>query len=185
MKLTPIIAGLIGSATVATTIFSSSPAHALTWTLNNFTFSDLTTFSRPDDTVTGSFDYDGVSTISNVNIISTTNNVSTVINTGAVVTPPVGNRNYLFGSISGTYVRLVFNSSLPSAIPNFTTVSPLTSAIYTGNTAVSGNVSSVGVPFEIPGGATIPALGSILALGAMRKIRKSTATNALIHSMHK
>jgi hypothetical protein len=33
------------------------------------------------------------------------------------------------------------------------------------------------VPFDIPGGATIPALGSVLALGVMRKGRKFTSNN--------
>ncbi len=45
--------------------------------------------------------------------------------------------------------------------------------VYTATTAVGS------VPFDIPGGATIPAIGSLLALGAMRKARKSLASKAI------
>jgi len=33
------------------------------------------------------------------------------------------------------------------------------------------------VPFDVPGGATIPTLGTVLAIGVMRKIRKSISNN--------
>jgi hypothetical protein len=36
--------------------------------------------------------------------------------------------------------------------------------------------AAASVPFDIPGGATIPAFGGLLALGAMRKARKSIAS---------
>ncbi|WP_373528405.1 DVUA0089 family protein [Nostoc sp.] len=38
-------------------------------------------------------------------------------------------------------------------------------------------INSAAVPFDIPGGATIPAVGGLLALGLMRKARKSLASN--------
>jgi|GEM_PF-1382777 len=38
----------------------------------------------------------------------------------------------------------------------------------------------VAVPFDIPGGATIPAVGGLLALGLMRKARKSLASNTRV-----
>jgi len=38
-------------------------------------------------------------------------------------------------------------------------------------------MSPATVPFDIPGGATIPALGSVLALGILRKARKFTSDN--------
>jgi hypothetical protein len=43
-----------------------------------------------------------------------------------------------------------------------------------------GSSSPATVPFDIPGGATIPAVGSLLALGAMRKARKSIASKTRI-----
>ncbi|MEA5576932.1 hypothetical protein [Anabaena sp. UHCC 0451] len=36
------------------------------------------------------------------------------------------------------------------------------------------------VPFDIPGGATIPTVGSLIALGAMRKVKKSLALKTRI-----
>jgi len=40
-----------------------------------------------------------------------------------------------------------------------------------------GWTSTQSVPFNIPGGATIPAFGSVLALGVMRKVRKLISNN--------
>jgi hypothetical protein len=48
---------------------------------------------------------------------------------------------------------------------------PTTVATYAIITPVAA------VPFDIPCGATIPALGSVLALGVMRKTRKATSNN--------
>jgi len=38
-------------------------------------------------------------------------------------------------------------------------------------TAATLSVESAPVPFEVPGGASIPAVGTLLALGVMRKVR--------------
>jgi len=48
---------------------------------------------------------------------------------------------------------------------------------YTFTFNGSATPASSAVPFDIPGGTTIPALGSVLALAVMRKIRKSTSNN--------
>jgi hypothetical protein len=42
---------------------------------------------------------------------------------------------------------------------------------------------STPVPFDIPGGATFPTLGSLLALGVMRKARKFTANKQLANTV--
>ncbi|WP_143046363.1 hypothetical protein [Trichormus sp. NMC-1] len=54
-----------------------------------------------------------------------------------------------------------------------------------GQRFVVGSFSAVAtevvpVPFDIPGGATIPVAGSLLALGAMRKVKKSIALKTRI-----
>lgn len=41
---------------------------------------------------------------------------------------------------------------------------------------VTANGDATAVPFDIPGGATIPTVGSLIALGAMRKVRKTIAS---------
>lgn len=111
-----------------------------------------------------------------------------------------------FTSTSGndTYnLSLNFNSPLTSAT-TVTAIAPATasSSVSSGAFTISlagvgtvvnasitsgeGSVSatgtgtsggSTGVPFEVPGGATIPVFGSILALGAMRKFKTSFANS--------
>jgi hypothetical protein len=49
-------------------------------------------------------------------------------------------------------------------------------AVTAAGTGTSSG-GSTGVPFEVPGGATIPVFGSILALGAMRKFKTSFANS--------
>ncbi|MEH2382764.1 MAG: hypothetical protein V7K27_28415 [Nostoc sp.] len=49
--------------------------------------------------------------------------------------------------------------------------------IANSNPGASVSFTSAAVPFDIPGGATIPAVGGLLALGLMRKARKSLASN--------
>ncbi|BAZ28225.1 hypothetical protein NIES4074_06560 [Cylindrospermum sp. NIES-4074] len=43
---------------------------------------------------------------------------------------------------------------------------------------VTGSVTAV--PFEVPGGATIPSMGALFALGIMRSVRKNTASKTRI-----
>jgi hypothetical protein len=45
-----------------------------------------------------------------------------------------------------------------------------------GDTQFQLTPTAAAVPFDIPGGATIPSVGALLALGAMRKARKSIAS---------
>ncbi|WGV28987.1 hypothetical protein [Halotia branconii] len=64
-------------------------------------------------------------------------------------------------------------------------VSPFTLNVYQGNSSGSaiaqfGINPTEAVPFDIPGGATIPAVGGLLALGLMRKARKSIASSTRV-----
>jgi|GEM_PF-1954525 len=47
-------------------------------------------------------------------------------------------------------------------------------------TSGQGSTGSTGVPFEVPGGATIPVFGSVLALGVMRKFGKNVKLGASV-----
>jgi hypothetical protein len=51
------------------------------------------------------------------------------------------------------------------------------SRYFGGLSANLTSVTAAAVPFDIPGGATIPALSSLLALGGMRKARKKVSNN--------
>ncbi|MBD2569302.1 hypothetical protein [Anabaena lutea] len=51
---------------------------------------------------------------------------------------------------------------------------------FDGFSGVTYTPVSAAVPFDIPGGATIPTVGSLLALGAMRKAKKRLAAKTLV-----
>jgi len=63
--------------------------------------------------------------------------------------------------------------------PSGTTTNPSLAYDYATPQAeiIGAVITSQAVPFDIPYGATIPALGSVLALGVMRKVRKFTSNN--------
>jgi len=47
--------------------------------------------------------------------------------------------------------------------------------VVSGYVTASSEIESTPVPFDIPYGTTIPGLGSVLALGVMRKVRNFTS----------
>jgi hypothetical protein len=56
----------------------------------------------------------------------------------------------------------------------------LSGTASTGNLGGFGGATYTSVPFDIPGGATIPAVGGLFALGLMRKAKKSLALRTSI-----
>jgi len=196
-----VLVGAATTAAVSITAFPSS-ADALTWTLNNVIFnSTLVPNSTGGAVATGSFDYDAsINTYSNVNILLS-NGASTIytsqnfttsdVNTSAVNT----NADQIVLCVTSNcttgsrFIRLVFQGSLtdvPGAPIDLTTstrygIFPFNSNFRALAASSSGNISTpTPVPFDIPGGATIPAVGGLLALGLMRKARKSLASNTRI-----
>jgi hypothetical protein len=161
---------LIGSA--AAVLISTSSAHALTWNLNATLPSGAT--------VTGSFDYSN-DAYSNVNVTLQGTFGTVNYNTSSVDSTSDNDQLYLTAGgvlTSGNRYLEIFN--IPDFWDNSIVVDiQYTTGLYEGVTesveASSGPTSSV--PFDIPGGATIPAVGGLLALGAMRKVRKKIALN--------
>lgn len=218
MKLAPIISGLVGSTTIASAIFTGSPAHALTWQLNNFQFVNgtLTTINLPvtnpatdintsvianAGTATGVFGYD----VANPGVVTNVNIVATLLGLPNVAPSTITyNQGVVTQGTSGASSIKFTTSSLPSTLskselvvnfaPDLTnTIIPpsitasivhnsanTTNPIYSFSSGVNSGATLQTVPFEIPGGGTIPAVGSILALGVMRKIRKSKTRNGFI-----
>ncbi|MBD2694985.1 hypothetical protein [Anabaena catenula] len=186
MKLSHILPLVVGSA--AAGVFASmSPAQALTtWTLNSTTFSD-------GSYVTGSFNYDETNTslsaaaYTGVSILLF-NNTNTQLASYTLANLADSN-GYTLRLGDGTYWVRIYNApsfwtnvSSPVFITGFTAYGQ--SATFGSNQLGSGSsgtiTASAAVPFDIPGGATIPTVGSLLALGAMRKVKKSLALKTRI-----
>lgn len=101
-----------------------------------------------------------------------------------------GNGGFLFNSMDLSSITGVNNNSnfafqLVSAFaPPTSNYAPTSGSSYgvAGTwrfdtvTANGDTFSATPVPFDIPGGTTIPTVGSLLALGAMRKARKTIAS---------
>lgn len=184
MKLSCILPLVVGSA-AACVLASTSPAHALTtWNFNNARFSD-------DSYVTGSFEYDETNTDPNAAAYGAVNIsfFSKFFNRLVLF----DNNDIISGS-SASYLKLVFGDywlGITNSIDDYWYSTDANVPFGIGSTYGAGNFGSnqkgfgtigevvpsvvAAVPFDIPGGATIPTLGSLLALGAMRKVRKNIA----------
>jgi hypothetical protein len=84
-----------------------------------------------------------------------------------------------YSTSGGNYSNLFFADFLTTpGYLDFNSVPPFTGV---GSTESNINFSATVVPFDIPGGATIPALGSVLALSVMRKARKFIFVTAKVN----
>jgi len=173
---------LLTAAVVATSVLAStSKAHALTYNLNNVTFTGNSA------TATGSFDYVlAGNSYTGINIFYS----GFPFSLGGVT---FGQATFLSGSPTNLSLRLVNGLIIENLNFVFTPALGGSSSSVTGsysygngstsfnNTISGGTVTNAApVPFDIPGGATIPAVGGLLALGLMRKARKSLASNTRI-----
>lgn len=198
MKISLILPFVVGSA-AAGVLASISPAQALSWDLT-YTYYNLslsgkfsrltltTTDTAPDangfyqiTSLTGTQFRGSNATISllPVNYSQGNNNLFNPLGRWNGSPYPVagfeGIAYYVVtGSFSQTIRMLVNNDELVEK--------------WVGSSNLDGYIQSVTVvatpaapvPFDIPGGATIPTVGSLLALGAMRKIKKSIALKTRI-----
>jgi hypothetical protein len=184
MKLSYILPLFVGSA-AAYVFTSTSPAHALTtWNLNNAQFSD-------GSYVTGSFEYDETNNDPNAAAYGAVN--VTLYSEFYRNTVSFSANDIIDGS-SASYLKLVFGDywlGIANSTGDYWYDAGSNVPFSAGSTYGVGNfglnqggfgtigavVPSVvaAVPFDIPGGATIPTLGSLLALGPMRKVRKNIA----------
>jgi hypothetical protein len=172
MKLSHILPLVVGSA-AAGILASTSPAHALTynWTINwtgggtyTGTFNGSGTLNETSGTVTSlTGDING----SNITALDI-NNISGWGNTDQQY--PVTNQGIGFVTANGNQYSLIDISGTKYLTEYSTANGNLWAEV--GFDIPSGTP----VPFDIPGGATIPSVGALLALGAMRKARKSLAS---------
>jgi hypothetical protein len=164
MKLSGIVP-LVGCMFTAVGILAStSPAHALTY---NWSFDGLANTG-------GSFDLDSTGTLiqdwsGQVNGVTITALSATGSYNGNDNAYPLTSNGVSFSTASINYNLYFTNSTYE--LDGTDSLGSVTS--YYG--AFTTNAPS-SVPFNIPGGATIPTVGSLLALGAMRKARKSIAS---------
>ncbi|MBD2694025.1 hypothetical protein [Anabaena catenula] len=187
MKLSRILPLVVGSAAAGILASSASPAHALVWTLENVQFED-------GATATGQFDYDPATS----SYVSISINISNGTHYGSgplgydfftndFVT---GDSNFLVLSSQSNYLNLFFSSPLSTTQEIISLGNDSSYGLLSGGEPVfdssslltSGSVNSTAVPFDIPGGATIPTVGSLFALALMRKAKKSIASKNRIAS---
>jgi len=188
MKLFRILPLVVGSA-AAGILVSTSPAHALNFTFT-FTGSDSNTVSG---TIYGLQD-NATSAASDVVATSTSNpNLQTYLGSyinnldsrgvnsgtvaGGVLTAFTFFSNRINNGGTGEYLLLGNNSYSYNYLGNGNSLATYNTGGFAG---INNPSASATVPFDIPGGATIPALGSLLALGGMRKVRKSIASKTRI-----
>lgn len=182
MKLSRVLP-LVGCMFTAVGILAStSPAHALAYT---WSFEEQNNNAAASGS--GTFDLDSTGTL----ITAWDGQVGGVTITSLF---PANPSTSSFNSNDNVYPLTSNGVSFATANNNYTlwlhSQDPLNPAPYeldvfdsSGTTTPSSsdfgafttNAPS-SVPFNIPGGATIPTVGSLLALGAMRKARKSIAS---------
>jgi hypothetical protein len=163
-RLLPLVVGSAAAGVLA----SMSPAHALTY---NWSFDGLANTSGTFDTDTAN------TTITRWDGQVDGRAIQGLLTAGAWENNdnkyPLTNTGVSFEEVEGTSWNLF---KAPS-----TSVLSCCTSTFTGTFTGTFTATAVAVPFDnIPGGATIPAVGSLLALGAMRKVKKSIASKTRI-----
>jgi hypothetical protein len=193
MQLSRILPLVVGGAVAGIVVSGASPAQALTWTWNYTDGAGINasgTFTT-NDTPNGS----GFYTITD--ITGTRNGIAI---TGLSAPGGLGGNDNLISQSSpyltfngftyswnGSFVNVynqgngTWRSGVNSANSGTSFNGDLTSITFTA----SVNPSPTPVPFDIPGGATIPTVGSVFALGLMRKAKKSLAVKTRVANPEK
>ncbi|MFQ4146225.1 hypothetical protein [Chlorogloeopsis sp. ULAP02] len=176
MKLSNIFSLVLGCCSAIGIVASTSPAHALAWTFN-LNFND-------GAVATGSFDYNG-GIYSNINITVSggiTTAAGKVFNDADLV-GSAGN-NFAVQNSGGTDFFYLQNNrdsdwSNPLALSYGQIYAQIRSPGIELNPSASGIAVAPQVPWHSDAGAAIP-VGSLLLLGAMRKVKKRVASNICI-----
>ncbi|WP_414529722.1 hypothetical protein [Nodularia chucula] len=194
----PLVVGTAATAVVASTL----PAHALTWTANNILFADGGTLTGSFDFVGNAYQNVNL-TLTGPAILGAAGTTPSGPNGTITFNSPAQNAvaanpaSFWFTN-DGQFVTVVPPGTVTFStgvfLSGFNLTNPGTATPTSGNYGVfgstpvnyaSGNFVSSPVspppqdiPFDIPGGATIPTIGSVLALGLMRKAKKSLALKA-------
>ncbi|MEA5577390.1 carbohydrate binding domain-containing protein [Anabaena sp. UHCC 0451] len=201
MKLSQILPLVVGGAVAGIMVSSASPAQALEFVSNGNFESNLTGW-----TTSGWFMASG-SIGGNSSLKAVTNNTnSNPGNLSQTISGLVAGQDYNFSfdyyqqastnaiiaTLGSTTLASLINTT-PAAFTNFSTTFTATapSAVLNfqgyndfGGGAFLDNVSlndaATPVPFDVPGGATIPTVGSLFALGLMRQAKKRLAVKKLV-----
>ncbi|WP_143046354.1 PEP-CTERM sorting domain-containing protein [Trichormus sp. NMC-1] len=171
MKLSRILPLVVGSAVAGMVVSGASPAQALDWTWS-YTGTGVNaagTFTT-NDTPNGS----GFYTISAITGTRNSNTINSLLGAGVF-----GNNNLI--SLSSPYL------TNGGAFAYFAGGNPFNVSYSSATGWRDSNISvtftasaSTPVPFDIPGGATIPTVGSLFALGLMRQAKKRLAAKTLV-----
>jgi hypothetical protein len=190
------ISALIGAATVALGIAAfPSSAHALTYawdinlSVNGYTATgQIYTDTNILNTLLGNNVTDYTIQVSN-GVISDTLKYGSTTGSGlqGLQIDPTGNFLVVLqdGNFASVDITNANGSRLYFGYPLLTGLTPNLLIAVNGSSSGSTTSSVLGstifatasVPFEIPGGATVPAIGALLVLGAIRRVRKSIASN--------
>ncbi|WP_143046518.1 hypothetical protein, partial [Trichormus sp. NMC-1] len=163
MKLSRILPLVVGGAVAGIVISSASPAQALTYNWNYTGLSNTSgTFDQTGGTITSFTGTVGGTAITGLLPIGTIIGGAGVDNLF-----PLTGRGVGFSTASDTFA-IYFSGGLTSIWQE-----GLEDIIGTGV------FNATPVPFDIPGGATIPTVGSLFALGLMRKAKKRLAAKTL------
>lgn len=197
MKLSRILPLVVGGAVAGMVVSGASPAQALVF---NFQFDNSVDGTvTPPIVGTGTFDFDGdpgdgtfaLTSLTNYNFsfdfsgntFTNTNIATPVANVLVQIATAGSDRFVTFGGSGGgpnggsIDFANAGNATSLTLQPGFGTLYFFTGS---GVGTFSGTVPSAAVPFDIPGGATIPTVGSLFALGLMRKAKKRLAAKTLV-----
>ena len=187
---------LVGAVTAVSILATISPSQALSKTFN---LNPLLLFGTGSATGTATFDD---SLLTPNQFLFTPNSTAGLdgfqINfTGLPSTPSATTFNlsdltgwFLVTNASSQITRLNFFMDSPKINADGLSINGIDIFTFTVNQGTSNDAlvavfsinptEATPVPFDIPGGATIPAVGGLLALGLMRKARKSLASNTRV-----
>ncbi|MBF2005164.1 MAG: hypothetical protein IGS49_06770 [Chlorogloeopsis fritschii C42_A2020_084] len=183
MKLSHIFPLVLGCSAVGI-VASTSPAHALTW---SWSYSGVGVAASGSFTTTTTGSGEQITALSGSRS-RTIGPLSTFAITSAVPTAFNGADNIVSGipphlSNAGFSFQVPIGSA--TAIWNVNIRRTATGwqefrQRGTSTVATAVNFSATPIPFDIPGGAAIPSVGGLFALGLMRKMKKKIASNTCI-----
>ncbi|MBD2295105.1 hypothetical protein H6G06_16860 [Anabaena sphaerica FACHB-251] len=180
MKLSRIMPLVVGGAVAGVVVSSASPAQALDF---NFSFTNDPGLGSVNGTVEGTiYGLIDNATSSATGIIVTSYPAG--LNLPATPFSPfsLGNEtSNSFEVLNGVLVNAnlrIIGSNFQFSLNDSEGVNGLvgiSSSTYNNGGFAGATYTSAAVPFDIPGGATIPTVGSLFALGLMRKVKKRMA----------
>lgn len=168
MKLSRILPLVVGGAVAGIVVSGASPAQALTYNWNYTGLSNTSgTFDETGGTITsftGTVDGTAITGLLPIGIIIGGAGVDNLF--------PLTGSGVGFSTASDTFA-IYFSGGL-------TNIWQEGFGDIIGTGVFNATPNATPVPFDIPGGATIPTVGSLFALGLMRQAKKRLAAKTLV-----